>query len=117
MQEDTGFIGYVVELMAPFGDVSARRMFGAYGIFRGDLMFGIVADETLYLKADASNRREFKARGLDPFMYYKKGKPAYLSYYAAPEEALENPADMLVWAEKSFAAAIRSGTKKRAGDQ
>ena len=112
MQEDTGFVDYVVELLASFGDVSARRMFGAYSIFKGDLMFGIVADETLYLKADASNRGDFEAHGLDRFMYYKKGKPAYLSYYEAPEEALDNPADMLIWAEKSFAAAVRSSTEK-----
>ena len=78
-------------------------------------MFGIVADETLYLKADDENGANFEARGLERFVYYKKGKPMYLSYYQAPEEALEDSADMLIWAEKSFAAAVRSSTKKRAG--
>ena len=77
-------------------------------------MFGIVDDETLYLKADDGNRADFEARGLERFVYYKKGKPIYLSYYQAPGEALDNSGDMLTWAEKSFAAAIRSGTKKRA---
>ena len=108
MDQSPEFVSYVTELLAPFGDVRARRMFGAYGIFRGDLMFGIVADETLYLKADDVNRTDFEARGLERFVYYKKGKPMYLSYYQAPEEALDNSGDMLAWAEKSFAAAIRS---------
>ena len=108
MDQCPEFINYLMELLAPFGDVRARRMFGAYGIFRGDLMFGIVADEALYLKADDENRTDFEARGLERFVYYKKGKPMYLSYYQAPEEALDNSGDMLAWAEKSFAAAIRS---------
>ena len=108
MDQSPEFVSYVTELLAPFGDVRARRMFGAYGIFRGELMFGIVADEALYLKADDVNRTDFEARGLERFVYYKKGKPMYLSYYQAPEEALDNSGDMLDWAEKSFAAAIRS---------
>ena len=114
MQNSPGFVSYLMELLAPFGNVRARRMFGGHGIFRDELMFGIVADETLYLKADAENRADFEARGLERFVYYKKGKPMYLSYYQAPEEALDNSGEMLAWAGKAFAAAVRSGTKKRA---
>ena len=113
MESGSEFVSYLMELLAPFGNTRARRMFGGHGIFRDELMFGLVADETLYLKADDENREEFEARGLERFVYYKKGKPMYLSYYQAPEEALDNSGDMLVWAEKSFAAAIRSGTRKR----
>ena len=115
MQNSPGFVSYLMELLAPFGNVRAKRMFGGHGIFRDELMFGIVADETLYLKADDENREDFEARGLERFVYYKKGKPMYLSYYQAPEEALDNTGDMLAWAQKSFAAAVRSSAKKRAG--
>ena len=114
MQNSPEFVSYLMELLAPFGNTRAKRMFGGHGIFRDDLMFGLVADETLYLKADDVNRADFEARGLERFVYYKKGKPMYLSYYQAPEEALDNSAGMLVWAEKSFAAAIRSRTKNTA---
>ena len=112
MSDSTDFINYLMELLAPFGNARAKRMFGGCGIFKGDLMFGLVDDETLYLKADDVNRADFEARGLERFVYYKKGKPTYLSYYEAPEEALDNSGDMLIWAENSFAAAIRSRTKK-----
>ena len=113
MQNSPEFVSYVMELLAPFGAVRARRMFGGHGIFREELMFGIIADETLFLKADDENRADFEARGLERFVYYKKGKPMYLSHYQAPEETLDNSGDMLAWAGKSFAAAIRSGTRKR----
>ena len=112
MSDSSEFINYLVELLAPFGNVRARRMFGGCGIFKDDLMFGLVVEETLYLKVDDANRADFDARGLERFVYYKKGKPTYLSYYEAPEEALDNSSDMLTWAEKAYAVAIRSNTKK-----
>ena len=115
MQNSPEFVSYVMELLAPFGNTTAKKMFGAHGIFRDELMFGIVADETLFLKADDENRADFEARGLERFVYHKKGEPMYLSYYQAPEEALDDSGHMLAWAQKSFAAAVRSSAKKRAG--
>ncbi len=38
--------------MAGFGPVTVRPMFGGAGIFRDGLMFALIADEVLYLKAD-----------------------------------------------------------------
>ncbi len=113
MTQNSEFVSSLLELLAPFGNVRAKKMFGGHGIFKDELMFGLVADETLYLKADDANRSDFEERGLQRFVYYKQDKPMYLSYYEAPEEALDNSEDMLTWAGKSFAAAIRSGTKKR----
>lgn len=112
MKHSSEFISYLMELLVPFGNVRTRRMFGGHGIFKDELMFGLIADETLYLKTNNENRADYEARGLERFVYYKRGKPMYLSYYEAMENALDNSGDMLAWAGKSFAAAIRQGTKK-----
>jgi hypothetical protein len=53
------FVEHVLELLAPLGNVSARRMFGGYGIYRDGLMLGLVASDVLYLKADTENRGEY----------------------------------------------------------
>lgn len=92
------------------GAVSARRMFGGYGIYRGSVMFGLVAFQVLYLKADDGNRALFEEESLEPFTYEGKSKPIQMSYYRAPEQALESPAVMLEWAEHAYRAALRSGT-------
>jgi DNA transformation protein len=42
-------------------------MFGGYGIYHQDLMFGLVADNTLYLKTDAESAPYFSAVGSLPF--------------------------------------------------
>lgn len=102
------FVEHVLELLAPFGGVSARRMFGGFGIYRDALMFALVADDVLYLKADGENRGEFEDAGTEPFSYVARRKQVILSYWRAPDEALENPAAMLPWARTALAAALRA---------
>ncbi len=101
------FTNYLEELFEAFGEVKASRMFGGYGLFHDDLMFGLVADDTLYLKADKVSAKEFEERGLPQFEYYKRGKPTRMSYYLAPEEILENSQEAALWARRAYEAALR----------
>ena len=102
------FVRHLLDLFEEFEGVSARRMFGGQGLFRHDLMFGLVFDDTLYFKVDDGNRAEYEARGLPPFRYEKKGRTIALSYYQAPEDALDD-ADMLAaWARRAWEAALRA---------
>jgi DNA transformation protein and related proteins len=52
---------HLEELFAPVGGVSIKRMFGGLGIFKGGLMFALVADDVLYFKADETTTPAFKA--------------------------------------------------------
>ena len=108
MAGKTEFVEYLLELLEPFGPVKAKAMFGGFGIYRRDLMFALVADDTLYLKADQKSRSEFESRGLSPFVYKMKGKEFSMSYYKAPDEALEDPEEMAQWAKKAYEAAVRA---------
>lgn len=111
MSEYTDYLQEVFEL---FGPIRARRMFGGYGIYHDDLMFALVADDTLYLKADDECRELFEQAGVSQFEYPKNGKLVKMSYYQAPEEILEDPEQAAIWARRSFEAALRarSGEKK-----
>lgn len=107
------FVSYVVDLMQSIGPVYAKGMFGGHGIFLEGLMFALVADRVLYLKADKESENDFKAKGLEAFSYNKKGREMKMSYYQAPDEALEDSEEMNVWANKAFNAALRAAAKKR----
>jgi DNA transformation protein len=111
------FIDYVMELFGPFGTVAARRMFGGHGVFLDGLMFALVLQDTLYLKADEMNRIEFEQAGCEKFGYARKGRRATLNFYRTPEEAMESPELMLPWARTAYAAALRSNAKKQAAGQ
>ena len=88
-------------------------MFGGHGIFLEGLMFALIADRTLYLKADKQSENEFRSRELEAFTYNKKGKKYSMSYYQAPEETMEDAEEMNVWANKAYAAALRAAARKR----
>ncbi len=107
------FASYVVDLMQSVGPVNAKRMFGGHGIFLEGLMFALIADRALYLKVDKESENEFKDKGLEAFTYNKKGKQYSMSYYQAPEEALEGAGEMNVWANKAYSAALRAAARKR----
>ena len=106
------FIPFVQELLEDWAPVSARRMFGSHGLYHEGLMFAIVMDQRLYLKADEVNRPEFEALGLTPFTYAMKGKNVALSYWAAPDEMFDAPDDAQQWAKSAWEAALRGHLAK-----
>ena len=82
-------------------------MFGGYGVYHRGVMFGLIDDETLYLKADAENAGDFLALGLPQFEYDRQGRGVRMSYYRAPDTVMENFDEAARWARSSFEAAVR----------
>lgn len=106
----TEFITYLHEVFAAFGSIQTRRMFGGFGIYHQRLMFALVINDTLYLKADHLSSPAFQQHGLTPFEYDRQGKTIKMSYYQAPEEVFEDAELAAVWAKRAFEAAVRSKT-------
>ena len=102
------FVDYLAEVFRQFGAVRTRRMFGGYGVYHEDLMFGLVASDTLYLKADDQSAKLFEDKGLGQFEYAKNGKTTKMSYYLAPEEIFDDPDAAEMWAQRAYEAALRS---------
>ena len=101
------FVDNLHEVFAPFGTIQTRRMFGGHGIYHDGLMFGLVADEVLYLKADRDSSAAFVELGLPAFEYEKQGRKIKMSYYLAPEAVFDDPDAATEWAVRAFEAALR----------
>ena len=52
MAVNAEFLDYLRDLLDPLGPFAVRRMFGGAGFFEDGVMFGLVADDTLFLKTD-----------------------------------------------------------------
>ena len=116
MAVSSEFTDYLKELMAPLGPVTVRRMFGGAGLFADGLMFALIADDVLYLKADAASRALFEAEGLSPFVYTARGdKRAVMSYWQAPERIFDDPEEFVTWAREALSAAFRADAAKPPG--
>jgi DNA transformation protein len=106
------FVEYLHEIFEQFGPIRSRRMFGGFGIYRDSLMFALVANDQLYLKADVEVASYFARLQLPAFEYVKNGKTTRLSYYLAPAEILEDPEQAAIWARRSYEAALRANARK-----
>ncbi|MHA1564370.1 MAG: TfoX/Sxy family protein [Alphaproteobacteria bacterium] len=115
MAKNTAFCDYILELMGPLDGVRLRSMFGGQGLFQGDVMFGLIAGDTLYLKVDEQNRGFFEEAGMAPFAYSRRDKAIAMSYFEAPPESLEDGDLFLPWVESAIAAARRRHKPKRRG--
>lgn len=106
------FVDHLHEEFASFGPIRTRPMFGGFGVYHDDLMFGLVANDVLYLKADAESAPQFEAEGLERFIYVKQGTPTSMSYYTAPETIFDDPDIAREWATRAYAAALRGQPRK-----
>lgn len=105
------FLDLLKDGLRDLGPVSARRMFSGAGIFADGVMFALVFNDTLYLKADSETEPTFTAEGLAPFSYNRNGRMVSLSYWRAPERLLDDPEEMLTWAKAALGVAKRTSSK------
>ncbi len=105
---------FVCELFQCVGAVSVRKMFGGGGIYTSGVMFGLIANETVYLKTGEANVQDFEAEGSGPFIFeMKNGRSGTMSYYELPERLYDDPDDLKEWAMKALSIALESAKKKK----
>ena len=98
------FKSFVLAQFEELGDVMPRSMFGGVGLYRRGVFFGIMARDTLFLKVDDRNRRDYERAKMKPFRPYAH-RSGTMEYFAVPVEVLESPEDLAAWARKSIAVA------------
>jgi len=62
--EQREYVAHIVDLLQFIGPVESKSMFGGFGVFLEGLMFGLIADNELYLKVDTENRQDYEDLGL-----------------------------------------------------
>jgi len=113
MSKDRTFVDRVLGLLMPLGPVRARAMFGGWGIYLDDTMFGLIPDGDLFLKVDGDSEGRFAAAGAAPFVYSRIGDSITMSYRKASDGSMSDPGALLPWAELALAAAKRARKGKK----
>jgi DNA transformation protein len=109
------FLAYVLEQLEQLqqlGEVSSRGMFGGAGLYCGELFFGLISDDVLYLRVDESNRADYAGRGAAQFRPYADRPQISMSYYEIPADVLEDAAECVRWARHSVEVAMRAAAEK-----
>lgn len=95
------------DLFAPLGPIRIKRMFGGAGIYAGEVMFGLIADDVIHVKADAALAADLEAVGSGPFVWAptsgpKAGQRIAMSYWRLPDSALDEPDQACAWGRRAL---------------
>ena len=113
MPVQAGFAEYCTELLSSAGEVRGKRMFGGYGLYIDDLFVAIIAEDTLYLKADEQTQAQFVEAGGSRFEYEANGKKQSMGYWTVPPDAMDSAGRMEPWARLAMDAARRAKTPRK----
>ncbi|PHM70198.1 TfoX/Sxy family DNA transformation protein [Xenorhabdus kozodoii] len=71
--------------VSSLGRLKKKSQFGGIGLLINDVLFAISSDGELYLRGNSHAEILFKARGMEKFIYSKRGIPVTLRYYRVNE--------------------------------
>lgn len=91
------FRDYVGEQLGP--EATFRAMFGGYGLYHGDAIFGIVFKGRLYFRTGPRSRAPYVEKGMASFK--PNARQTLKSYYEVPADVLENAEMLRAWALKA----------------
>jgi DNA transformation protein len=95
---DTSFRDFVLDQLRRL-DVTSRRMFSGYGLYRGGVFFGIVSRGRVYFKTNTTTRAAYIERGMQPFR--PRPRQTLKSYFEVPVEVLEDGEELALWAKQA----------------
>jgi DNA transformation protein len=107
------YLAFVKEQLESVRHLADKRMFGGVGLYAGAVFFGLIDNDTLFLKVDDRTRPRFEQAGSGPFRPDpKKPEAAMRGYYDVPVAVLEDRDALGDWAREAIAVGTSSGTKK-----
>ncbi|MTI10558.1 TfoX/Sxy family protein [Curvivirga aplysinae] len=101
-------VQYYREVFENLGPIESKRFFGGWDFRHMSVQFAVYLLNELYFVVDDDLREKLIEIGSHPFSYPKKGKVVSVErWYSVPDELLENPDELLPYAEQAFRVAPR----------
>ncbi|MBI2820968.1 MAG: TfoX/Sxy family protein [Acidobacteria bacterium] len=105
------FKEFTLEQLSDLAELVCRRMFSGWGLYSGEIFFGIISGGQLYLKTDATSRKRYLKMGMGPFR--PRPRQTLWSYYRVPVDVLEDRDRLRLWAETAVRAQRQSKPARR----
>ena len=113
MAYDPDFGEWVREHFAALGPLEIKRMFGAGAVYANGLIFALLDDGVVWLKADDVNAPLLQDAGARQLIFpTRNGEMMTMAYWSLPESALDDPEEAVDWARRSIDAALRKAAAK-----
>ncbi|WP_324028662.1 competence protein TfoX [Pantoea sp. JZ2] len=93
--------------LAPLGNVESRTQFGGYALAVERVVFALIKDDQLYLRASEALREYVAKRPLEPLIFRKRGMPVSLNYFRVDENLWCDPEHLVALSAASLQTARR----------
>ncbi|MFN3668507.1 MAG: TfoX/Sxy family protein [Brevundimonas sp.] len=114
MAYDPDFGEWVGEHFAGLGPIEIKRMFGGGAVYSHGLIFALLDDGVVWLKADEVNAPVLQTAGARQFTFpTKDGKQMTMAYWSLPDSALDDAGEAVDWARQSIDAALRKAAARK----
>jgi DNA transformation protein and related proteins len=100
--KDQDFLDFVRDQLSRLPRVSAKRMFGAIGLYQDACFFGIIDEGRLYFLTGDESRKRYVQQGMKPFEFAAGQRSR--SYYEVPVDVLEDDRELCDWAREAVTA-------------
>jgi len=88
IDKDDEFVEYICDQLEEFDIVTYKPMFGGYGLYSGNLFFGIVFNGHLYFKTDDVTRVQYEGWEMEAFQ--SSASQTLSSYFEVPSDLLDD---------------------------
>ena len=103
------FATEIMDQLAAVGALTSRRMFGALGLYTAGVIFGMIVDETLYLRLDEAGFGALRRLGAAPLRPVSRKPDLELArYISVPLEILEDRDELIGWVRHAIELAQRN---------
>lgn len=93
------FLDFTLEQLAALDGLRCKRMFGGYGLYSGEVFFGIVFDSRLYFKTSPATLQEYLKH--HAVVFAPSEKQTLKKYREVPVDILEDNESLVLWAQKA----------------
>lgn len=95
MQDPKNSIVRAKRQLSPLGEISSRSQFGGYSLSVESVVFALVSEGDLYLRACEEVKPYIIERKMEPLLFTRRGIPVALDYYRVDDPLWEEPEQLL----------------------
>jgi len=108
------YLEYILDVLSLCDNITAKRLFGGYGLYQNGIIFAIIVENELYFKVDESNIDLYQNLNSEPLTFHAKGKTISMSYRKVPDEIIENKELLVTHVELAVLASAKNKKHKKA---
>ncbi|HBV38748.1 MAG TPA: competence protein TfoX, partial [Erwinia sp.] len=113
MKQSKSQIEKAMHQLAELGDIECRSQFGGYSLSIEDVVFALVAEGELYLRACEQVKPYIVERKMQPLHFTKRGLPVALDYYRVDDPLWKEPGQLVALSRLCLQGARQQRTTKQ----